>query len=98
MAGLFKEPSLDAIRKGLTSSPRPAPPPPRPAEGNWGCTGFGPYTSVMELAGAIEAWVLAGALTPDDFTVQYAQSSHRVPDAKEDETLFTAIVTWQRSG
>jgi hypothetical protein len=94
--GLFKEPSLDAIRKGLASSGRPAAPTPRPAEGNWGCTGFGPYPTVMELAGAIEGWVVAGRLTPGEFTVQYAQSpSH--PEGRPEETLFTAIVTWQRS-
>jgi len=94
---LWKEPSLEAIRKGLTSSARPAPPPPRPAEGEWGCTGFGPYLSVMELAGAIEAWVVAGGLRPAEFTVQYAQSPSRTADEKADETLFTAIVTWQRT-
>ncbi len=97
MPPLWKDPSLNAIRKGLTSSARPAPPPPRPAEGSWGCTGFGPYSSVMELAGAIEAWVVAGRLTPADFAVQYAQSPSRQGEGQAEETLFTAIVTWQRS-
>ena len=97
MPSLWKEPSLDAIRKGLTASGRPAAPPPRPAEGSWGCTGFGPYLSVMELAAAIEAWVVAGRLAPGEFTVQYAQSPSRRAAEEPEETLFTAIVSWQRS-
>lgn len=97
MPPLWKEPSLNAIRKGLTPPARPAAaPPPRPAEGGWGCTGFGPYPSVMELAGAIEAWVVAGRLTPAEFTIQYAQSPSR-REGEPEETLFTAIVTWRRA-
>jgi hypothetical protein len=95
---IWKEPALQAIRKGLTSTGSPATPPPRPAEGSWGCTGFGPYPSVMELAGAIEAWVVAGRLTPAEFTVSYAQSQSPPAQDQPATTLFTAIVTWQRSG
>ena len=97
MPSLWKEPSLNAIRKGLTPSGQSAAPPPRPVSGNWGCTGFGPYASVMELAGAIEGWVVAGGLTPSEFTVQYAQSPGGGSDAKAQDLLFTAIVTWQRA-
>ena len=97
MPPLWKEPTLQAIRKGLTSTEAPAAPPPRPAEGEWGCTGFGPYGSVMELAGAIEAWVVAGRLTPSEFTVAYAQSQSPPVQDQPVTTLFTAIVTWQRS-
>jgi hypothetical protein len=50
----------------------------------------------MELAGAIEAWVVAGRLTPAEFTIQYAQSPSR-REGEPEETLFTAIVTWRRA-
>ena len=97
MPPIWKEPTLQALRKGLTSTGAPATPAPRPAEGDWGCTGFGPYASVMELAGAIETWVIAGRLTPADFTIAYAQSPAPPMQDQPATTQFTAIVTWQRS-
>ena len=51
----------------------------------------------MTLGSLVMGWVVAGRLTPAEFSIQYSQSPAPPVEGQTAGTLFTAIVTWQRA-